>query len=143
MTSPANTAGATERESRPRFFLAKHKEGIQHLIPVADRYISNAALILGSFLLVPVLAIFFLRDGDHLAVIPRILGHELKIHALGAIFAVLVGAELGGVVEIYLAVSPMAAIRVIWRIGVGELPKSTYQQKPRANTEVSSVLAQT
>jgi len=49
-------------------------------------------------------------------VMPRIMGHELKIHPLGAIFAVLVGAELGGVVGIYLAVPAAAAVRVFWRM---------------------------
>lgn len=218
-----------EQEFRLRFFLLKHKEEIQHLIPTVDRYLSNFAIILWWLLLVPVLAIFFLRDGEHIAdvfirlffpqerrpriraaanelhlmltryiraqvllcglsfvfysavllllrfpyaialaslggllefipvvgwtstfavivgfgvvnhlhwiwmaallgiwrviqdyaVMPRILGHELKIHPLGAIFAVLVGAELGGVVGIYLAVPLAAAVRVVWRMGAG------------------------
>ena len=34
---------------------------------VADRYISHAAEVFACLLLIPVLAIFFLRDGDHIA----------------------------------------------------------------------------
>ena len=56
-----------EQEFRLRFFLAKHKQQIQHLILAVDRYLSNTALLLGWLLLVPILAIFFLRDGDHIA----------------------------------------------------------------------------
>jgi len=231
-----------EQEFRLRFFLVKHKEQIQHVIPIVDRYISNTAFILGWILLVPILAIFFLRDGDHItnvliqlffpserrdvmhtaarelhliltkyiraqmllcglsflfylgallllrfpyaialaclggllefipvvgwtstfAVIvgvgivhhshwlwiavllvlwrvlqdyvamPRIMGQHLKIHPLAAIFAVLVGAELGGIIGIYLAVPALAALRVIWRMnGVAE-PEPGYRSSAAA-----------
>ncbi|MBV8050423.1 MAG: AI-2E family transporter, partial [Acidobacteriaceae bacterium] len=56
-----------EQEFRLRFYLAKHKDQIQRLIPTVDAYISSTAFILGWLLLVPILAIFFLRDGDHIA----------------------------------------------------------------------------
>ena len=45
---------------------------------------------------------------------PRIVGHELEFHPLLAIFAAMVGGEIGGIVGIYLAVPVVAAIRVIW-----------------------------
>jgi predicted PurR-regulated permease PerM len=222
-----------EQEARLRFFLVKHKEQIQHLLPVVDRYISNTAVLLGWLFLIPILAIFFLRDGNRIAdmlirlffpanrraeiraiadelhftltsyvraqavlcglsflfyagsllllrfphalglavlggllefipvagwtstfaviigvglvnqlhwiwmavllgawrvvqdyfVMPRIMGQRLKIHPLAAIFAVLVGAELGGIVAIYLAVPFMAAFRVILRRSVGNMPE--------------------
>jgi len=46
---------------------------------------------------------------------PRVMGSHLKIHPLAAIFALLVGVELGGIVGIYLAVPLMASLRVILR----------------------------
>jgi predicted PurR-regulated permease PerM len=46
---------------------------------------------------------------------PRIMGSRLKIHPLAAIFAVLVGAEIGGIIGIYLAVPMMASFCIIWR----------------------------
>src|SRR4029077_4437418 len=46
-------------------------------------------------------------------VTPRIMGSHLKIHPLAAIFALLVGAEIGGIVGIYLAIPLMASVRVI------------------------------
>ena len=55
-----------EQEFRFRAFLARHKEDIQGLVRVVDHYVSNAAQVLGWLLLIPVLAIFFLRDGDHI-----------------------------------------------------------------------------
>jgi predicted PurR-regulated permease PerM len=51
---------------------------------------------------------------------PRVMGSHLKIHPLAAIFALLVGAELGGIVGIYLAVPLIASLRVIVRGRPGE-----------------------
>jgi len=53
--------------SRFRAFLARHRDDIQGLTATVDRYLSNAAQIAGALFLVPVLAIFFLRDGDNIA----------------------------------------------------------------------------
>lgn len=242
-----------EQEFRLRFFLAKHKEQIQHLIPAADRYLSNTAFTLGWLLLVPILAIFFLRDGEHIANVlihlifprerhaavratahelhlmlsryiraqlllcglsflfysaalillrfpyaialaslggllefipvvgwtstfavivgvgivnhshwlwmavllglwrvvqdyfstPRIMGQQLKIHPLAAIFAVLVGGQIGGIVGIYLAVPMMAAFRVIWRMSAGgEEPERGYRRCADASAEARAILAE-
>jgi len=232
-----------EQELRFRFFLARHKEQIQHLAPTIDRYLSNGLLLLSWSILIPILAIFFLRDGGRItevsiqlffpanrrvqvravvselhhmltgyiraqallcgfsflfyagallllrfpyafllaflggllefvpvvgwtstlaaivgvgivnhshwiwmaalllvwrmvqdyAVMPLILGHELKIHPLAAIFAVLVGAELGGIVGIYLAVPVAAALRVILRMRQEERA----EQSHHCSTEIS------
>lgn len=46
---------------------------------------------------------------------PRVMGHELEIHPLLAIFAVMVGGAVGGIVGIYLSVPLVAALRVLWR----------------------------
>jgi len=214
-----------EQELRLKLFLLRHRDNIQDLVKIADRYISHAAEVFACLLLIPVLAIFFLRDGDHFAdaftrivfpednretvravtaelhnmlteyiraqailcglsfafyftvmlilsfphavalaalggvlefipaagwmttaaliigvgvvnhshwvfmilllviwrvtqnyfTYPRIMGRQLEIHPLAAIFAVLVGAEIGGIVGIYLAVPLTAALGVVWR----------------------------
>ena len=214
-----------EQEVRLKLFLLRHKDNVQDLVKVADRYISHAAEVFAGLLLIPALAIFFLRDGDHIAdsftrivfpedrretvraviaelhnmlteyiraqailcglsfafystamlilsfphavalaalggilefipaagwittaaliigvgvvnhshwvsmilllviwrvtqnyfTYPRIMGRQLEIHPLAAIFAVLVGAEIGGIVGIYLAVPLTAALLVVWR----------------------------
>lgn len=46
---------------------------------------------------------------------PRVLGHQLEIHPLLAIFAVMVGGAIGGIVGIYIAVPLVATLRVVWR----------------------------
>jgi predicted PurR-regulated permease PerM len=58
---------------------------------------------------------------------PRVMGSHLKIHPLAAIFALLVGAELGGIVGICLAVPLMASLRVILRGRAGELLEPSSQ----------------
>jgi predicted PurR-regulated permease PerM len=223
-----------EQEFRLKAFLARHKVDVQALVRGADRYLSNAAQVVGWMALIPILAIFFLRDGDHIAdalirlffpatsyegvraiadelhvmltkyiraqvilcalsfafysatmlllgfphaialgllggvlefipvagwtstaavvitvgvvnhshwiwmaallglwrvaqdyfLVPRVMGRQLEFHPLAAIFAVLVGAEIGGIVGIYLAVPLMATMRVIWRVRTSAGPET-------------------
>jgi len=49
------------------------------------------------------------------AIAPRVVGHELEMHPLLAIFTVMVGGAVGGIVGIYLSVPLVATLRVIWR----------------------------
>jgi predicted PurR-regulated permease PerM len=239
-----------QQEFRFRAFLARHREDVQGLVRSVDHYLSNAAQVLGWLLLIPVLAIFFLRDGDHIADLliqmffppdrrpriravanelhimltryiraqvllcglsfvfyaaallllgfphaialavlggllefipavgwlstfaaitsvgivshspwiwmaallaiwrlvqdyytsPRILGRQLEIHPLAAIFALFVGGEIGGIVGIYLAVPLMASMGVIWRVCSG--PERGYQSSEPIQ-ETPSSLAET
>src|SRR5271170_626867 len=46
---------------------------------------------------------------------PRVMGHELEIHPLLAIFTLMVGGAVGGIVGIYLSVPLVAALHVIYR----------------------------
>ena len=240
-----------EQEARVRGFLARHKDDIQGLVRVVDRYLADGAQVLGCLLLIPVLAIFFLRDGDRLTdiliqlffpakqrpkaraivdelhlmlssyiraqailcalsfwlysgallllrfphaialavlggflefipafgwmttfavvigvgvvnhlhwiwmaallaiwrlaqdyfIAPQIMGRRLAIHPLAAIFAVLVGAEIGGIVGIYLAIPLMASMGVIWRVRSGiEQKLSSF---PQSTADSSSLLSKT
>jgi predicted PurR-regulated permease PerM len=45
---------------------------------------------------------------------PRVMGHELEIHPLLAIFTVMVGGAVGGIIGIYLSVPLVASLRVVW-----------------------------
>ena len=46
---------------------------------------------------------------------PRVVGRELEIHPLLAIFTVMVGGAVGGIVGIYLSVPIVATLRVVYR----------------------------
>lgn len=213
------------QKARLRTFLRRHEEKIQSLARAGDEYASNAPQVIASLVIIPVLAIFFLLDGPHIAqafirlasmggkykdvqevadeinlvlkkyvrakvtlgalsfgfysvamlllrfphaiaigfmggvlefvpvagwmtsaaailtvgalahahwiwmaallgiwrliqdyvTTPRVMGHELEIHPLMVIFALMVGWEIGGLVGIYLLVPVIAVTRVIWR----------------------------
>jgi predicted PurR-regulated permease PerM len=45
---------------------------------------------------------------------PRVMGRGLDLHPLLAIFAILVGGEIGGVVGIYLSIPCVAGLRIVW-----------------------------
>jgi predicted PurR-regulated permease PerM len=121
--------------------------GVLEFIPVAG-WTSTFAVIVGVGIvnqlhwiwMAALLGIW--RVIQDYAVMPRILGHELKIHPLGAIFAVLVGAELGGVVGIYLAVPLMAAVRVIWKMSAEERPERSCDRHLSVAAKPPSILAE-
>jgi len=46
---------------------------------------------------------------------PRVVGHELEMHPLLAIFTVMVGGAVGGIVGIYLSIPVVATLRVVCR----------------------------
>ena len=43
------------------------------------------------------------------------MGRELEIHPLLAIFTMMVGGAVGGIIGIYLSVPLVATLRVVWR----------------------------
>jgi predicted PurR-regulated permease PerM len=49
------------------------------------------------------------------AIAPRVMGRILEIHPLMAIFTMMVGGAVGGIVGVYLSVPLVAVLRVVWR----------------------------
>jgi len=45
---------------------------------------------------------------------PRVMGHELEMHPLLAIFTLMVGGAVGGIIGIYLSVPIAAVLRVVY-----------------------------
>jgi predicted PurR-regulated permease PerM len=46
---------------------------------------------------------------------PRIMGHSLELHPLAALFAILAGGEVAGVIGVYLSIPIAATLRIFWR----------------------------
>ncbi|HZU44561.1 MAG TPA: AI-2E family transporter, partial [Terriglobales bacterium] len=95
--------------------------GMLEFIPVVGPLIA-AVMILGiSFLysyphllvLLGFLAAW--RVIQDYAVSPRIMGKRMELHPLAAIFGVLAGGELAGVIGVYLSIPIMASLRIVWR----------------------------
>jgi predicted PurR-regulated permease PerM len=53
------------------------------------------------------------------AIAPRVMGERMELHPLAAIFGVLAGGEIAGVLGIYLSIPVMASLRIVvrrWRL---------------------------
>jgi predicted PurR-regulated permease PerM len=46
---------------------------------------------------------------------PRVMGRSLELHPLAALFGILAGGEIGGVLGVYLSIPVMASLRIVWR----------------------------
>jgi predicted PurR-regulated permease PerM len=94
--------------------------GLLEFIPVVGPLVA-AALILGVALLTGshwVLVLVFLaawRMIQDYVVSPRVMGKSMELHPLAAIFGVLAGGEIAGVLGVYLSIPVMASLRIVWR----------------------------
>lgn len=94
--------------------------GVLEFIPVVGPLVA-AILMVGvgfltnySHLFLVVIFLGVWRVAQDYIISPRILGERVKLHPLAAIFGVLAGAEIGGVIGVYLAIPAMAAARILW-----------------------------
>jgi predicted PurR-regulated permease PerM len=46
---------------------------------------------------------------------PRIMGQSMELHPLAAIFGVMAGAEVAGILGIFLSIPVMASLRIVFR----------------------------
>jgi len=95
--------------------------GVMEFVPVVGPLVA-ALLIMGVALLMSyqhwlILVIFLAvwRIIQDYVVSPRIMGRSLELHPLAAIFGVLAGAEIAGVLGVYLSIPVMASLRIVWR----------------------------
>lgn len=94
--------------------------GILEFIPVAGWMIAAATIVTAGILAhshwIWMLALLVVwRISMDYGIAPRVMGHELEVHPLLAIFTLMVGGAVGGIVGIYLSVPLVAALRVIFR----------------------------
>jgi predicted PurR-regulated permease PerM len=94
--------------------------GVLEFIPVVGPLVA-AILMVGvgfltnySHLFLVVVFLGVWRVMQDYIISPRILGERVELHPLAAIFGVLAGAEIGGVIGVYLAIPAMAAARILW-----------------------------
>ena len=46
---------------------------------------------------------------------PRVMGSSVELHPLAALFGILAGGEIAGVLGVYLSIPVMASLRIVWR----------------------------
>ena len=95
--------------------------GILEFIPVvgplvATLLITGVALLTGfrHWVIVLMFLIAWRLLQDYI-VSPRIMGKTMELHPLAAIFGVLAGGEIAGVLGVYLSIPVMASLRIVWR----------------------------
>jgi len=94
--------------------------GLMEFIPVVGPLLAAVVILgvgfLSGFHLLWVVLLFLgvWRMCQDYVISPRIMGRGVELHPLVAIAAVLMGAELGGVLGVYLSIPIAAAVRVIW-----------------------------
>ncbi|HUJ96453.1 MAG TPA: AI-2E family transporter [Terriglobales bacterium] len=95
--------------------------GTLEFIPVVGPLVAGV-LIVGVALLTSyshwLLLVAFLiawRLVQDYAISPRIMGTSVELHPLAAIFGVLAGGEIAGVLGIYLSIPVMATLRILFR----------------------------
>src|SRR5258708_1993101 len=94
--------------------------GILEFIPVAGWMIAAATIVSAGALAhahwIWMMALLLVWRGlmDYW-IAPRVMGRELEIHPLLAIFTFMVGGAIGGVIGVYLSVPLVATLRVLYR----------------------------
>ncbi len=95
--------------------------GAMEFIPVVGPLVAafviiTIALLSGyqHWLIILILLVAWRLTQDYV-ISPRIMGKSMELHPLAAIFGVLAGAEIAGVLGVYLSIPVMASLRIVWR----------------------------
>ncbi|MBA3916670.1 MAG: AI-2E family transporter [Acidobacteriales bacterium] len=95
--------------------------GIMEFVPVVGPAVAALVIlevaVLSSYPHWLVLLIFLAawRMVQDYVISPRILGKSIEMHPLVALFGVLAGGEIAGVLGVYLSIPVMATLRIVWR----------------------------
>ncbi|MFY9559245.1 MAG: AI-2E family transporter [Terriglobales bacterium] len=95
--------------------------GVMEFVPVVGPLVAGVAMVvvavLAGYSYWPVLLLFLLawRLVQDYVIAPRVMGGSVQLHPLAALFGVLAGGEIAGVLGVYLSIPVMAALRIVWR----------------------------
>ncbi|HXM10653.1 MAG TPA: AI-2E family transporter [Terriglobales bacterium] len=95
--------------------------GAMEFIPVAGPLLAGAAMmavaILAGYQHWALLLLFLVvwRMVQDYVISPRIMGASLELHPLAALFGILAGGEIAGILGVYLSIPVMASLRIVWR----------------------------
>jgi predicted PurR-regulated permease PerM len=95
--------------------------GALEFIPVAGPLIAGAAMmavaVLVGYHYWPYLLLFLVvwRLIQDYVISPRVMGVSVELHPLAALFGILAGGEIAGILGVYLSIPVMASLRIVWR----------------------------
>jgi predicted PurR-regulated permease PerM len=95
--------------------------GALEFVPLAGPLLAGAAMMIvavlagyphWAFLL---LFLFVWRMIQDYVISPRVMGSSVELHPLAALFGILAGGEIAGILGVYLSIPVMASLRIVWR----------------------------
>ena len=95
--------------------------GALEFVPVAGPLLAGAAMmgvaVLAGYQHWAVVLLFLIvwRMIQDYVISPRIMGVSVELHPLAALFGILAGGEIAGILGVYLSIPVMASLRIVWR----------------------------
>jgi len=95
--------------------------GALEFVPLAGPLLAGAAMmvvaILAGYSHWPLLLLFLFvwRMVLDYVISPRVMGVSVELHPLAALFGILAGGEIAGILGVYLSIPVMASLRIVWR----------------------------
>jgi len=95
--------------------------GALEFVPVAGPLLAGAAMMIVAVLsgyshwLLLLLFLLVWRMVQDYVISPRIMGVRVELHPLAALFGILAGGEIAGILGVYLSIPVMASLRIVWR----------------------------
>lgn len=95
--------------------------GALEFVPLAGPLLAAVAMIsvavLSGYSHWPLLVLFLFlwRMVLDYAISPRVMGVSVELHPLAALFGILAGGEIAGILGVYLSIPVMASLRIVWR----------------------------
>lgn len=95
--------------------------GALEFIPMAGPALAGTAMmtvaVLSGYSHWPFLLLFLFvwRMVLDYVISPRVMGASVELHPLAALFGILAGGEIGGILGVYLSIPVMASLRIVWR----------------------------
>jgi predicted PurR-regulated permease PerM len=95
--------------------------GVLEFVPVVGPLVAGIAMVVVAVLVGyqywPLLLLFLViwRLIQDYVISPRVMGGSVQLHPLAALFGVLAGGEIAGVLGVYLSIPVMASLRIVWR----------------------------
>jgi predicted PurR-regulated permease PerM len=95
--------------------------GVLEFVPVVGPLVAGLAMmivaVLAGYPHWPLLLLFLIvwRAVQDYVIVPRVMGESVQLHPLAALFGILAGGEMAGVLGVYLSIPVMASLRIVWR----------------------------
>lgn len=108
--------------------------GVAELIPYVGPWLAAAPAVVYALVQHPLSAVWVallflgIQQLEGHVVVPKVMGHSLRLHPLLVIFGLLAGGEIYGFAGILVALPLLAAFRAVWEFFSERLELATWEQ---------------